>query len=193
MHCLPLFICSTSQVCFVNWQFVFLNLVFNNCAKWNSLQCNSVEWLRHPGKTLFVIVPRFYNISCKIMLLQCHLVIREVTKLINTQYQIAVCFFNNWFGSNDLWCVLKWKVIQEWGFTIRSDAFSKSWTDALFTFSAVHKYATFCVCFIVLDQKETTFMNGDQLYWGLQVLCMKEEFFSLTLHSHQTIPLNHLR
>lgn len=46
---------------------------------------------------------------------------------------------------------------------------------------------------VVLDLKETTFMNGDQLYWDPQDLSMKEVFSFLTLLFHQTIHLNLLR
>lgn len=46
---------------------------------------------------------------------------------------------------------------------------------------------------LVLDPKETTFMNGGQLYWGLQGQYMKVAFSSLTLRFHRTILLNHLR
>lgn len=43
---------------------------------------------------------------------------------------------------------------------------------------------------VVLDPKETTFMNGGQLYWDPQDLFMKEECSFLTLPFHQTIHLN---
>lgn len=41
-------------------------------------------------------------------------------------------------------------------------------------------YVIFLFSILVLDPKETTFMNGGQLYWGLQGLYMKVEFSSLT-------------
>nr|XP_020024534.1 ubiquitin-conjugating enzyme E2 E1 isoform X2 [Castor canadensis]XP_020024535.1 ubiquitin-conjugating enzyme E2 E1 isoform X2 [Castor canadensis] len=44
----------------------------------------------------------------------------------------------------------------------------------------------------VLDPKETTFMNGGQLYWDPQDLSMKEGCSFLTLPFHQTIRLNPL-
>lgn len=46
---------------------------------------------------------------------------------------------------------------------------------------------------VVLDPKETTFMNGGQLYWDPQDLSMKEGCSFLTLPFHQTIRLNPLR
>nr|XP_030732192.1 ubiquitin-conjugating enzyme E2 E2 isoform X3 [Globicephala melas] len=42
----------------------------------------------------------------------------------------------------------------------------------------------------LLDPKETTFMNGGQLYWDPQDLSMKEGCSFLTLPFHQTIRLN---
>lgn len=57
----------------------------------------------------------------------------------------------------------------------------------------ISKHISFVCLISVLDPKETTFMNGGQLYWDPQDLSMKEGCSFLTLPFHQTIRLNPLR
>lgn len=54
----------------------------------------------------------------------------------------------------------------------------------------VSKHISFVCLISALDPKETTSMNGGQLYWGPQDLCMKEGYSFLTSPFHQTIRLN---
>lgn len=57
----------------------------------------------------------------------------------------------------------------------------------------ISKHISFVCLISALDPKETTFMNGGQLYWDPQDLSMKEGCSFLTLPFHQTIHLNPLR
>lgn len=54
----------------------------------------------------------------------------------------------------------------------------------------VCKHISFVCLISALDPKETTSMNGGQLYWGPQDLCMKEACSFLISPFHQTIRLN---